>query len=331
MPITAEPNMRQIAALAGVSAATVSRVLNGNCNRASDKYKRVTDVLQEKSYIRKKRVIPKNSILSVNEYDEESSTPHSLKLLFLLNEIASRHKSDLITIHTSDTARIAKSISDQSISGVIYLGKHLPDSLTKPTVIINQYLIHRKCSSVDCDDLMGISMMLEYLREMGHKRIAYFLDVKLERTTLHPRKADPLRAFSLAGIEADKNLIWDFDLTPGSEESVFNQVASTFLSMSDEDRPTAMVLPGDTYAPVVYKVFAERGIRIPEDLSLTGFDDAPFSSHLSPPFTTVRKPIEAMCETAMELLLNSVRDKNAIPKRILICPELVLRNSVRKL
>jgi len=326
------PNIREIAEIAGVSPATVSRVLNGNCNRETDTYKHVRRILHERAYMRKKRVFATETILCVNEYSEDVITGHALMILAFLDEIASRRKMKLATIHTSDVRRISDRINDRGIAGVIYLGGSLPEAISKPTVVLNCNFVHSQCCSVDCDDLTGMVMMLRHLEEMGHERVAYFADAILANANHHPRKSDVKKAYQLAGVDYNEKFIFDFDLTSSGDDSAFNQVASDILVMKRDERPTALMLTGDTYAPFAYKVFAERGIRVPNDLSVAGFDDEPLCMRLVPALTTIRKPLEAMCEMAMDLLCDSLvrSGGNTLPRRILIRPELVVRDSVRR-
>lgn len=320
-------NMRQIAKLAGVSPATVSRVLNGQCDGKADTHKRVREVLRSNGYERKKRIPPKATFLCVNEYDDEHLTAHALKILSYLDEIASIRQCELLTIHTTDPKRIAEKTGDPRISGVIYVGDILPDTINKPSVILNRNAVHETCSSVDCDEILGITILLRHLKDIGHERIAYFSDALFQKNTLQPRKSfEVLKAFALAGIE--NPLIYDFDLHPGDEYSIFEKIAKNFKALDINNRPTILILCGDTYASFAYKALTDQGIRIPEDCGVAGFDDDPFCMHLSPTLTTLRKPLESMCETAMELLFDSIENNNLNVKRILIKPELVLRESV---
>ena len=320
-------NMRQIAKLAGVSPATVSRVLNGQCDGKADTHKRVRDVLLSNSYERKKRIPPKATFLCVNEYDEDHVTSHALKILASLDEIASIRQCELLNIHTSDPKRIAAKTGDPRISGVIYLGDVLPDAINKPSVILNRNSVNEECSSVDCDEILGLVMLIRHLKEVGHERIAYFSDSSFNKQSLQPRKSfEVMKAFSIAGVNTQR--IWDFDLKPGEEDRAFKKIADEFNSNSIAERPTALVLCGDTYATFAYKVFSECGISIPKDLSVAAFDDEPFSARLSPPLTTMRKPLEAMCETAMELLFDAIKNNDTTNQRVLLKPTLVERESV---
>ena len=320
-------NMRQIAKLAGVSPATVSRILNGQCDGKANSHKRVRDVLRSNGYERKKRVPPKATFLCVNEYDEGHVTSHALKILAHLDEIASRRQCELLTIHTSDLKRITERTADSRISGVIYLGDVLPDYINLPSVILNRNSVNEECSSVDCDEILGLVMLIRHLNEIGHERIAYFSDTSFLKQSLQPRKSfEVMKAFSIAGVNTQR--IWDFDLKAGEEDRAFKKIADEFNSNPIAERPTALVLCGDTYANFAYKVFSECGISIPKDLSVAAFDDEPFSARLSPPLTTVRKPLEAMCESAMELLFDAINNNDAPNQRVLLKPTLVERESV---
>jgi LacI family transcriptional regulator len=91
------------------------------------------------------------------------------------------------------------------------------------------------------------------------------------------------------------------------------------------------VLAGDCYAPAFYEILRRKKLRIPEDISIIGFDDSPIASALLPELNTVRQPFNEMAREALRLLIEKMNDNNAPIKKILIKPELIIRNSTNKI
>jgi LacI family transcriptional regulator, galactose operon repressor len=325
-------NIRDIAKLTGFSSATVSRVLNGNYNLESDTYKKVKEVLDSSGYVRKKAVPFVGTILCVDAYEENGISEHGKQLLISLENFASRNKIRLLTIHNNQAERIQENITTMNVSGIIYLGiKKIVRDFSLPTIALNSYFLDPQYSSVDCDDIAGLCKAFECLKENGHTKIAYFSAQKINHLNVCPRYAQIEFVYKYSEIEYNKTYIWDTDLIPGKEVQIFDKFAKQYLSMKKEERPTALVLCGDTYAPYAYNAFKNAGISIPDDISLVGFDNDPFCEKLFPSLTTVSKPLYEMAEKTMTLIMEMIKNKKIIHQRVLISPELIVRNSVSKI
>jgi len=316
--------IRDVAKKAGVSPATVSRVLNGKYRPDNDTYLRIKDVLAKSRYTRKKQVKATGTILCLSRHDE-SLEGHGLQLEKTLEEHALRVGLRMIITRTKDKTAILNTIRDNETKGVVFIESPDTEELSVPAVVLNNYYTGRRYSSVDCDDMFGIVDAMVFLRKQGHRRIAVFIDVELKKEEFHPRKSLFPQIYKLAEVEYDEKLVWGKSFERDRHHAVIKEAAEYFTSLKEP--PSAMITSGDIYVPVFYDCYKLLGYKIPEDISIIGFDDLQLASIISPPLTTIRKPLEKMTEECIRILLERFRDPNIPTERILVAPELIVRDS----
>ena len=166
----------------------------------------------------------------------------------------------------------------------------------------------------------GTTMAMEHLVELGHRRIAIitgFLDVSSAQERLEAYRSSLVQL----DIPLDEDLIHDGDfLASGGAEG-------THALLDLDDPPTAIFCSSDMTAFGALQAARERGLRVPEDLSIVGFDDIPEASYVTPPLTTVRQPMLDMGRMSGELLMDSIAG-SAIPMSTVELPtELIVRES----
>ncbi len=316
--------------MAGVSPATVSRVMNGKNRSRTAAARRVKEIIDQTGYVRKKQQAVAGTILCFYEQGE-ILTQHAGELLHLLDERCHLAKLRLINIRSSNHASVETLIAENSAAGIIFLGKHkYGNDILLPAVELNNYEAYQTYSSVDCDDFSGVVDSLRYLREQGHLRIAYFCDGKIKPMgNTHSRIVALPAAYYVAGVDFEENLIWNEDFAKDEHHTIIAAALDKWLAMAD--RPTAIVLAGDAYAPSFYGLLAERGLKIPEDISIVAFDDDEQSKMVYPQLTTVRKPLEKMADMAMNILANGISGNDNGLMKVLIRPQLIIRDSVKKI
>jgi DNA-binding LacI/PurR family transcriptional regulator len=136
------------------------------------------------------------------------------------------------------------------------------------------------------------------LIELGHQKIAYLGNSLSGRTTLD-RLAGFRQEMESAGLAVPANYIYEI---PGSEPEKGAQAVDHFINLPE--RPTALVCFNDMIAVGVLKSLQQRGIRVPEEFSITGFDNIVFSNYTNPPLTTFDQPKRFIGQKAAELILN---------------------------
>ena len=323
-----KPSIRDVAKLADASAATISRVINGKYRNDSKVRARVEAALEETGYIRKKRVKLSGNILCISNYTEYAQ--HGTIMEHELVKQASFRKYKMLTLHSGERDVITEMIRDFDISGVISLSNKDNISVPVAHVTLNSYRvdIDHHHHAVDCDDAAGMKMIVEHLVKNGHRRIGIFGAGMMSLEDCHPRVCFIPRIFKNAGIEYDPELYFSQQFKPEEHVPVINQAVEYFTTLKNP--PTAIILPGDVYAPAFYEALRDRGLKVPDDISITGYDDESLASLISPALTTIRKPLEQMSAEALKLLLEMIEGGSQSNRRILVAPELIVRGSVKK-
>lgn len=172
---------------------------------------------------------------------------------------------------------------------------------------------------VDSDHAEGVQAAIQHLVALGHRRIAYLVDPVVD-TAVHARVVafrETLRACGLPVRE-------DWIVSYGAEEAATErQVAKLFQS---NEKPTALLTFNDFAAGEAYSALRALGLRIPEDVSVVGFDDIPAARTMAPPLTTVRQDVVRMARAAVDLAIQALSEKNVTQE--VVCPvELVIRHS----
>lgn len=183
--------------------------------------------------------------------------------------------------------------------------------------------------SVTIDNVRAGELVTEFLIELGHRRIG-FLSAPIKTASRRDRLEGYRDALVTAGISFDRSLVWE-----GTKDSAFGDFegavvgqagAATLLGRSDP--PTAIVCINDFYALGACAGARQLGLAVPDDVSIVGFDDTAFAALAQPPLTTIRQPIPAMAEAAVELVVSKLKaDPEADPIQREFPPELVVRES----
>lgn len=190
-----------------------------------------------------------------------------------------------------------------------------------PVVLVNRTADTPPLPSVSGDDHVGIGQAVRHLVELGHRRIAHLAGSKAVSTGLvrHQSLVTWMETF---GLTVDPELIVFCDW--------FNQQAGAegFRELLDRGADfTAVVAANDLVALGCYDVAAERGIRIPEDVSIVGYNDIVFTDRFAPPLTSVRIPHYEIGVRAAELILEAIEDPGAVRMSLRLPPELRVRGS----
>jgi DNA-binding LacI/PurR family transcriptional regulator len=189
-----------------------------------------------------------------------------------------------------------------------------------PLVVIGNGSSDKSIPSVILDNFNGVISAMDYLFSLGHKRVGFIsglLDSDIGVHRLNGYKT----ALSKHGIHEDQDLIYvsDYSYNGGV------MGAKKLLSLSN--RPTAIVCSNDTMAMGAIKTACEQGLTIPEDISITGFDDITVASQIHPALTTVAAPIKQIAERSVETLILLIEDKAPENIHIALPTQLIIRDS----
>ena len=214
------------------------------------------------------------------------------------------------------------------VDGLILASAKLKDDLVTecmadgtPVVLINRTANLENVLSVVNDDALGIKLAVRHMKQLGHRRIAHLAGPQ-EYSTGFDRYQGFLEAMKLEGLEANPKLIAFSQAY--SEEA--GQTAFEPLLASGEPF-TAVIAANDLLAMGVYDALNARGIRCPEEVSVSGFNDMPFVNKLKPPLTTIRIQHYEMGARAAQILLGVLQGKNGGEHLVHLKPELIVRGS----
>jgi LacI family repressor for deo operon, udp, cdd, tsx, nupC, and nupG len=330
--------IEDVAAIAGVSIATVSRAINEPAKVADATRRRVNDAIARTGYTtnamaRSLRMRRANMILILAP---DVGDPNFSNILVGLETEASKRGYGVLIGNTQNDATretdYLRFISSNQADGVILLTGHLPfgyadagsEARLPPMVAVNEPVPGDQVPFVGVDNFEGARIAAEHLISQGHRQIA-FIGHSTSRVVHQLRERGYRAALADAGIATDPMLILDGD---GTTESGRQSAEHMFVR---DVLPSAFLCVNDATALGVIIALNARGYDLPRQFSVMGFDDISFASFVTPSLTTMKQPRSKMGEAAMELLLTVLEGRPLERREVLLRSELVLRNSVARL
>ena len=330
--------IEDVAAIAGVSIATVSRAINEPTKVADETRRRVTDAIAQTGYTtnamaRSLRMRRANMILILAP---DVGDPNFSNILVGLETEASKRGYGVLIGNTQNDpdreSDYLRFISSNQADGLILLTGHLPygfgqegsQARLPPIVAVNEPVSAGGVPFVGVDNFEGARIAAEHLISQGHRRIAY-IGRSTARAVSQLRERGYRAALAGAGIEIDPMLILDGD---GTTESGRQAAEHMFV----RDRlPTAFLCVNDATALGVIIALNTRRYDLPRQFSIMGFDDISFASFVTPSLTTMKQPRLRIGEVAMDMLLGLLEGKRPDQNEVLLRSELIVRNSVARL
>ncbi|GKQ42012.1 LacI family DNA-binding transcriptional regulator [Streptomyces sp. A012304] len=307
------PTLEAVAALAGVSRATVSRVVNGGNGVREPLVERVRRAVEELGYVpnqaARSLVTKRHDAVAVVIAEPETrvfADPFFALQLRGISKELTAHDNQLVLLLTEgrdDHTRVARYLAGGHVDGALVFSLHLDDPLPGliqgagiPTVFGGRPGWSdgtRDVVYVDSDNRQGAREAVRHLAGLGRTRIAH-LTGPLDQTSA----ADRLQGFRDVMGDAGTPLVVESDFTPGGGERAMRELLDR---RPDVD---AVFAANDLMASGALRVLRERGRRVPEDVAVVGFDDMlPVAEQTDPPLTTVRQDIEEMGRIMARLLL----------------------------
>jgi LacI family transcriptional regulator len=240
----------------------------------------------------------------------------------------------LISNSARDTERektYLRLFSEQRVAGLIVVPHdQFAESLHQiraggvPVVVVDRAETGDQGLSVAVDDVTGGELAAQHLIDLGHRHLAFVGD-EGAAVPVHDRLTGVRKAVAEAGSDVRLDVL-PADLTVEGGRDMGEHLAA----MPPEQRPTAVTAAIDLLAFGVLQALLRHGIRVPEDISLMGYDDIPFARQLSVPLTTVRRPHYAMGTTAAEMLTTALTGKTPQTRHVVFQPELEVRDSTAR-
>ncbi len=326
--------LKDIADLAEVSMATVSRVLNYDeaLIVTPDTRRRVFEAAEELNYVitsKQKKAKKKGNIGLYYSYslEEELVDTYYLSIRVALEKQLKSLRMEYSSITKEDTK---KSLS--KLDGIICLGTfkkadiELIKSFDKPSVFVDANPDENSFDAVVINFKSATKNALTYLVDLGHENIGFIGGIE---TDMFGNRFKDLRQDVFEAYLKEKGIFKEeFVKIGGYNPKDGYQILKEMLSQ--DEKPSALFVANDSIAIGCYKAAYELGVNIPEDLSIVGFNDVSSAQYMVPPLTTVKLYTEIMGETAVDLLLERIATKRVICKKITIHTKLIERGSATK-
>ncbi|MDP2942587.1 MAG: LacI family DNA-binding transcriptional regulator [Candidatus Omnitrophota bacterium] len=223
-------------------------------------------------------------------------------------QISRKWLIDLMVIINIDYTRdISKDIQDLQNNNICFS-------------VITKYPGKEKVNSVSVDNFEGVRLALEYLISQGHRRVGYISG--------NPNSSDgPARLKAFRSLSKQLNLDQDEELIVYGDFTFESGEREMPKLLDLKKRPTAVFAASDYMAIGAMRTIKARGLSIPKDIALIGFDNTLEAAYVEPGLTTIRQPLQEMGERAVDLAIRSMREPDTEPQTLVLKPELIKRQS----
>lgn len=324
--------IKEIAAKAGVSIATVSRVLNHDetLNAQEETKQRIFEIAEELEYEvraqKKRRKKLKIGVFYSYSPQEELEDPYYLCIRLAIEKKLEEERYGKQVVGLEDTAETLA-----GIDGVICTGTFSRAMTEKigqwgcPAVFIDSNPDPMKFDSLVVNYKLAVEEIISYLRECGHTRIGMIggrENYEDGTEVLDPRMKHFRNAMENQGLYRPE-YIKSGSFCAKSGYQLFKEL------LQEGNLPTALFVANDSMAAGLYKAAYESGLKIPEDISVIGFNDIPAAKYMIPPLTTVRLYMEFMGEYAVKLLEDRILHGREICLNVTVPTKIYVRDSVK--
>lgn len=304
--------MNDIAKATGVSQPTISRILNGNTNVNTEKKIKVLEYIEKVGY--RPNLVAKslknNSSYLIGLCVPDLANPYFIEIIETLENIARKNNYSLI-IHNSQKNPILEwecimDFVDRQVDGIAFvpcsnlnLNKAIDTKI--PLVVLTQ--IRKEIDSVGVNHIFGGMIAARHLLSLGHQNIGFIGGSTKEDDKFIGFQKELIDS----GIEFSMdNYLHISEYTNSTKEK--DKVIFTFLKERIKNLPTAIFAGNDVIAYETIKILDDLGLKVPEDISVIGFDDTLIAKALK--ITSIKQPIEDISSIAFEMLMNKIKNKD---------------------
>lgn len=340
--------LKDIANYTGVSCTTVSNVIHGKPGRVSaETVAMIQDAIEKLGYV------PNMSARSL--------VSHSSKVIAMINHVVTKRSSKFmddpfessfvgtieaalrehgyyLMIRTVETSEdLLAFLQNWNVDGLFFTGifkDKFFDVLTKlsiPTVFIDSYVHHPGIYNIGLEDFKGSHTATRHLLDNGHRHIAFASPSIKDGGVLQERFLGYKSALTEAGIPFDKTLVFEYEMDIDSCMQLGCELAGRYRSASSDNRLTALVLTADIMAAGVMAGLRAQGLKVPDDISVIGFDDLSICRMVTPTLTTIHQDMEQKGTLAVEYMLKQLANEPIQYSEVILSTTLITRDSVRTL
>lgn len=336
--------LKEIANYVGCSVATVSRVLNHDSSiSVSDETKiKIFDAAEELEYktLKERKITSKFNVnklrvgvVEMYNHREQLQDPYYLLLRSVVEKECFDNEIEVVNIYKSENEY--KFIGDEKLDGVIAIGKFTKKEIKMISEICDSIVFldsspdEQNFDSVIVNFKLGTNKALDYLLELGHEDIGYVGSYKtlddVKEKNMDNRLKNYIEYMKNKNLYKEENVLDTKEMT-----AMAGYEATKDFIKACKKMPTAFFVGTDTIATGVLKALYENNIKVPEDVSIIGFNDLIASQYTVPPLSTVRVHIEHLAGASVDLILEKINKNRTYCKKVIIPSELVIRESTMK-
>ena len=333
-PLYGTVTIETVAKMAGVSISTVSRVLSGTVTVSAQKMLAVETAAAKLGYVPSvlAQGLASGRSKTIGVVTQSLDSPYyGVMLRGIEDELDLVGYAPMVLSgrwNAKEEAKCIEILRSRRVDGIIVLAGRIADTAlaacasTLPTVVTNRSLSAPGLFSIDTDNYRGGLEATEFLIESGHQRIA-FITGDPEHADANERQRGYRAALDAAGIRFDPKLVVPGDFHELSGLRAVDELLVKRIQFS------AIFAANDQMISGAALGLHRRGLRIPDDISLVGYDDLPGSQYMLPPLTTVRQPGFDMGRHAAKAMMQLIAGET--PTAVVLYPQLVPRESTRRL
>lgn len=307
-------NMKQISEITGVSTATVSNALNYKKGVNANTAARVLKVAYELGYFEESRITKVKFVTFKRDGSVVEDTPFFPLMLTGIEQECRDNGMDMIMctldMRDEDYQEQVKALLNDKSAAFIMLGTEMSDSdrkilqeIAAPFIVIDYWNGDMSFNVVKINNEDSVRHAIHYLIRKGHKEIGY-LKGRFRIVPFKDRETGYITGMQRGGLSVRKEYTLEVGTTMDTAYADMKKYLETKIAL-----PTAFIADNDIIALGAMKAMEEYGIKIPEEVSIIGFDDLPFSAISSPPLTTIRVPKKEMGRIATRRLIQMIKDK----------------------
>ena len=328
--------MRDIAKELGISTVSVSKALTGKEGVSNEMRALIKDKAEEMGYRYSATKSGKEGksynigVLVEEQFIEIHTSAFYFKMyqsiVIQLSKCGFSAMLELLTAEVLESGALPGILVDKKVDGIITLGKIEENYLRKiretqiPLVYLDYCDDHLDVPSVTTDNLYGTYLLTDYLARMGHQKIAFVGGI-LATPSIMDRYLGYQRGLLFHQLAAEA----DYVINDRSDDGKYIDLQLPV------HMPTAFVCNCDDIAYVLMEQLKSKGYRIPEDISVVGFDNSTFAIYANPKLTTIEVDVDAMTEKACRLLIRIMKGEENIKGRTIISGKMIVRDSVAKI
>ncbi|CDF98971.1 Putative HTH-type transcriptional repressor PurR [Avibacterium paragallinarum JF4211] len=330
--------IKDVAKMAGVSTTTVSHVINKTRFVAEETEKQVREAIRVLNYSPSAvaRSLKVNTTRSIEMVVTTSEAPYFAEIIHSVEEHCYRQGYSLFLCNTQNNPEKIKNhlemLAKKRVDGILVMcAEYIQDSLdllenfTDIPMVVMDWGPHSKNTDLIQDNsFIGGYLATKYLIDNGHKKIGIIAG-ELIKTTARTRYEGFVTAMKEANLEINPLWVMEGFFEPEDGYECMNRI------LTQDNLPTAVFCCNDVMALGAISAIGEKGLKVPDDISIIGYDNIHSSRFYSPPLTTIHQSKSRLGAQAVNLLFQRISDKSGKYEVIEIHPELVIRKSVKSL